>query len=170
MGTQGGEYMNRTCDVDASNFEIHSSMLHDMICEGWKFDYACKRLTLMLNRGMSENNAVKVIFHNVFAHKMVSCDFWGPSPHLLSWSMVDTERECLYQQIQKEITQNEYGFSRFDSAEQYIESVIQFISGDMLDILCQRISIEERDMHKPAGEPSGDIGRPPIRAMGEEER
>lgn len=48
-----------------------------------------------------------------------------------------------------------------------MESVIRFKSDDTLDILCQKISIEEWDMRRPLGESSGDREHLLIRMSGE---
>ena len=138
--------MKHVYDINAGNFILNSSMLHDMICIDWKFSYPHKLLVLTLDRGSHENNRMKVIFKNVLAHKKISCDFWGPSPHIFSWSLVDKEYCYLRQQIKEEIETNEYGLSRFDPKTQYLETEMQFTSGDVLRILCQDISIEERNV------------------------
>lgn len=135
--------MKHIYDINASNFANNASILHDMICINWGFNYNDKTLVLALDKELQEGKRIKVIFNNVFAHKMISCDFWGPSPHIFSWSLVD-EKDCfLRQQIEKEIRTNEYVLSRFDSETHYMEIEIVFTSGDVLRILCQSISIEE---------------------------
>lgn len=51
------------------------TMLHDAVCEKWTFDYTRKELILFFQSDDGEKH--RMIYRGVYAHQMVSCDFWG---------------------------------------------------------------------------------------------
>lgn len=122
--------------------DLRSSMpnLHDAVCEKWTFDYQNKALMLFFQS--DDGRKHRMIYHDVYAHQMVSCDFWGPSPHIYGFEAVEKQSGYLYSQLVQTITRGNYGEAFIGELADSIETEMQFISGDVLRVLCKSISVE----------------------------
>lgn len=129
--------------VNMQNVSVCSSLIHDTICEKWTFEYASKRLTVHLKYGNDLSDAMNVIFEDVYAHHMISCDYWGASPHIYGLEFIDPMSSSLYKQLIDEIRNMGYANSRMSDSSKFIEARIQFISGDILIVLCKHVIIEK---------------------------
>jgi len=117
------------------------SIIHDAICNTIVYDYQSKKITISLNKEAGENEKFIIIFENVFAFHMISCDYWGESPHLYGMTVVDVSASEIAKKIKEDIRSNGYIMSRFDNDTEGIEVQIQYISGDIFQILCQNASV-----------------------------
>lgn len=113
------------------------TMLHDAVCEKWTFDYARKELTLFLQSDDGEKH--RMIYRGVYAHQMVSCDFWGPSPHIYGCDVLEKQSGVLYNQLVQTAASEE---SFINELADSVETKMQFISGDVLRVLCKSVSAE----------------------------
>ena len=124
--------MQQALILNEDAFKNYSSLLHDAVCLGWNFDYQHKQLTMQLDGEDSIEKPYQITFRNVFGHEMISCDFWGPSPHLLGWSALTGEQRRLYPRYVDEIEKNGYTFARLLPGEKCMEVEVLFTSGDVL--------------------------------------
>lgn len=124
--------------VNGNNFAEYTMILHDAVCERWVFDYAEKSLTLFF-----KTRPGKVVFHDVYAHETTSCDYWGPSPHIYAWRMLEGKARSLYPRVMREIQNNGYDCARIQHGMDCLELEITFISGDIMTVLCDKVTIEE---------------------------
>ena len=134
--------MKHTIALNESTFGTYSSLLHDTVCRNWYFDYGQKQLIVHLECEDSIEKPSQITFNNVLGHEMVSCDFWGASPHILSWNVLTNAQRYLYPRYVNEINKNGYVFARLLPDERYMEVEILFTSGDKLTVLCQDILVE----------------------------
>ena len=134
--------MNRTI-VNTENVSSCSALLHDATCEKWTFEYGSKTLTMLIRCGRDISSPKNVVFEGVYAHNMKSCDYWGPSPHLFGIELILPESSDLYKQLTDEIKNMCYENLLEDKVRELFEARIQFTSGDVLAVLCQRVMIDE---------------------------
>lgn len=114
-----------------------AAMLHDAVCEKWTFDYGGKELMLFFQSDDGKKH--RMIYRGVYAHQMVSCDFWGASPHIYGLEELEKQSGVLYKQLIETAAGEESFISELADS---IETKMQFISGDVLRVLCKSVSIE----------------------------
>lgn len=132
--------MNNANLITNRNFLSNFPAIHDAICEKWIFDYCKKELTLFYTTVEGEQR--KMSYHDVYAHQMVSCDLWGSSPHIYGCKAVEKQSGVLYNRLLQTITGENCDESLIRRLTDSIEIEIQFISGDVLHVLCKSISAE----------------------------
>lgn len=120
-----------------------SANLHDSIFKLMTFDYAEKCLYIEVVSDNSNDRKRVIKFINVIGFNMVSCDFWGKSPHILDWSVHLTQDQSIIKKLIEEKECYHYRFSRLEDEQTYLESVILFTSGDRLTIACEQIELED---------------------------
>lgn len=120
-----------------SSIDDLTAMLHDAVCEKWTFDYGRKELALFFQSDDGEKH--RMIYRGVYAHQMVSCDFWGPSPHIYGLEELEKQSGVLYKQLIETAAGEE---SFINELADGVETKLQFISGDVLHVLCKSVSIE----------------------------
>ena len=114
--------------------------LHDAVCEKWSFDYGHKELVLFFQSDDGKKH--RMTYRGVYAHQMVSCDFWGPSPRIYGFEVVEKQSGLLYNQLVQTITREAYEESFISELTNGIETKMKFISGDVLFVLCKSILVE----------------------------
>ncbi len=72
---------------------------------------------------------------------MTSCDFWDRSPRILDFEYVEKDNAIIISKVFEMKNSNDYPFCTLDIQEEYIETIITFISGDRLTIACKSIII-----------------------------
>lgn len=132
--------MENSVPMTISDSRNSAPNLHDAVCEKWTFDYQNKELVLFFQSDDGEDH--RMIYHDVYAHQMVSCDFWGSSPHIYGFEVLEKQSGFLYSQLVQTITRGNYGESFISELADSIETEMQFISGDVLRVLCKSVSVE----------------------------
>lgn len=132
--------MKNTVPMSVSDFLSSTTILHDAVCENWTFDYSHKQLILFFQSADGEKH--RMVYHDVYAHQMMTCDFWGPSPHIYGCHVVEKESGLLYKQLVQTIAHENCDESFIRELADNVETEMQFISGDVLLVLCKSISIE----------------------------
>lgn len=131
--------------IDASNGNIINSKevyIHDDILKEFTFNRAEKKLHLSIVKEEKFNSVrFSIDFLNVIGFEMTSCDFWGRSPHILDFEYVEKDNTTIIPKLFKMKNNNDYPFCTLDIQEEYIETIITFISGDQLIIACKSIII-----------------------------
>lgn len=134
--------------IDKSNINnLYSDFanIHDAIFKGIEMNYGDKSIKAsMLSYYNSER--IFVFFHNVIGFDMTLCDFWGRSPHVLGFKHVDESEYKIIPKIFQEIEINNYFAHSLQSKEKYIETGIELISGDCLNVACEYIEIIKTKM------------------------
>ena len=116
------------------------AILHDAVCEKWSFDYGHKELMLFFQS--ADGKKYRMIYRGVYAHQMVSCDFWGPSPRIYGFEVVEKQSGLLYNQLVQTVACEACEEPFISELADSIETEMQFISGDVLCVLCKSISVE----------------------------
>lgn len=132
--------MKNTVPKSVSDFLSSTTILHDAVCENYTFDYSHKQLILFFQSADGEKQ--RMIYHDVYAHQMVTCDFWGPWPHIYGCHVVEKKSVLLYNQLVEMITHENCDESFLRELADSVEMEMQFISGDILLVLRKSISIE----------------------------
>lgn len=116
--------------------------IHDYIFKDLKFDYSKKNVYVSLLSSNLGNGTITIKFLNVLGFNMISCDFWGKSPHVLDWECVKGEEQLLTSKLLEEKHRHDYSNSKLDEFTNYIETVMTLTSGDLLTITCECIDFE----------------------------
>ena len=131
--------------MDASNGNIINSKevyIHDDILEEFTFNRAEKKLHLSIVKEEKFNSVrFSIDFLNVIGFEMTSCDFWDRSPRILDFEYVEKDNAIIISKVFEMKNSNDYPFCTLDIQEEYIETIITFISGDRLTIACKSIII-----------------------------
>lgn len=134
--------------MDAFNGSIintNKKYIHDYIFKGLKFDYLKKNVYAFLLKPNSEEDIITISFCNVLGLDMISCDFWGKSPHVFDWEFVEGEESLLTSRLFEEKNTHNYLNTKLDYMTNHIETIISLISGDLLTITCEYIDFEMED-------------------------
>lgn len=132
--------------INASNGRVINSRdvyLHDDILENMTFRRDEKILHLSLAKTWPVEYGYSFDFFGVIGFEMTSCDFWGADSRILDFEYVPkgTLIPRLYLQRKEE-----YSHCALKEREDYIETVLTFVSGDTLRIACEEIIIEEKSI------------------------
>lgn len=117
--------------------------IHDSVFKGMFFDYDEKKVHIKVVNVGSESKTYSIEFFNVIGFEMVSCDFWGKSPHVFDWSALKEENQHLIKSLFQEQQNNNYQYSRITDKTKFLETFFTFTSGDRLRIACEFIIFEE---------------------------
>lgn len=129
--------------IDKNNFEAMNTKeefhIHDSIIHEFRFDYCQKRIDFLIEPYTSNGGIKHIIFENVIGMEMITSDLWGESPRILGLHSEEFEKRHLVQKIFcKMHEQEDHGeFSRLTVPEDYIELLIEGISGDQFRIACE---------------------------------
>ena len=132
--------------IDASNGKIIDSKevyIHDDILNELCFYRQEKRLKLIIRKFKDENDIFTIEFINVIGFEMTSCDFWGPSRRINGFAYVRPDDRIIISKV-FEKRKLDPDSCKLTKPENYIESVITFISGDQLRIACEEIVLEDK--------------------------
>lgn len=79
---------------------------------------------------------------------MTSCDFWGQSQRALGLTLMDEKgRTLLPWLLQQRDARDRYKESVLGAEEDYLECMIEFISGDFLVVVCQAIEVPNEKVY-----------------------
>ena len=126
-------------NINTVNFDI--TYIHDYIFKEMKFDYTKKNIYIIISKNNDTKTDRIIKFNNVIGFNMISCDFWGQSPHILDWEFTDKDNTII-NKLFDEKNNHDYQDSRLTSIEDYIESIITFTSGNRLTIACEDIIVD----------------------------
>ena len=130
--------------IDYSNKEVIDSKdiyVHDAVFTGFNYDYENNIIEFEVIEYYYKKH-FKFKFGNVFGFEMLSCDFWGHSPHINVWYTSDTNDLSTKM---KDIQREKKWELRLKDTNKWVESIISFISGDTLTIVCEYIEFEENE-------------------------
>ena len=114
--------------------------IHDYIFKELKFDYSNKNIYILLLGPEPKAGSIIIIFFNVIGFNMISCDFWGKSPHVLDWEFVQDEEQLLTNKLLEE--KHNFSDSKLEGFTTYMETVMTLTSGDLLTIVCEYIDLQ----------------------------
>ena len=129
--------------IDKNNFEAMNTKeefhIHDSIIHEFRFDYCQKRIDFLIEPYISNGEIKHIIFENVIGMEMITSDLWGKSPHVFDFYSEKFHKRQLVSKIfgimHEQKDQGE--FSRLTVPEDYIELLIEGISGDQFRIACE---------------------------------
>ncbi len=130
--------------IDYSNKGIIDSKdiyVHDAVFTGFNYDYENNIIEFEAIEYYYKKH-FKFKFCNVLGFEMLSCDFWGRSPHINVWYTSDTNDLSTKM---KDIQREKKWELRLKDTNKWVESIISFISGDTLTIVCEYIEFEENE-------------------------
>ena len=131
--------------IDKHNLHLlHTNevYVHDDIYVGMQYDYEANCLVVRL-LSEDETRQKTITFYNVLGYQMIACDFWGRSPHVLSWVYNLEERHSFLKAISEEC--NEYLNEdiilsrKIGHGVEYVETMFLLSSGDRLVVACEYI-------------------------------
>lgn len=132
--------------IDTLNKNEELPNIHDSAFYGFSYRENDKTLLVELSNHYM-NKFFKIQFHNVLVLNCEMCQFWGKSPYVFDWNI--DENEILIKNIMEKQKNNESKFwcSILRTPKEYIQINITFTSGDTIDIVCEFIEFEEREMN-----------------------
>lgn len=90
----------------------------------------------------------EIIFHQVRGFEMTSCDFWGQSQRALGLTLMDEKgRTLLPWLLQQRDARDRYKEFVLGAEEDYLECMIEFISGDFFTVVCQAIEVPDEKVY-----------------------
>ena len=133
--------------IDKTNSDVIRSRdvsLHDDMLMEFHFHRIARELVLPLQKYGGEIYTIR--FTHVLGFEMTSCNFWGPSRRIFDFELLEGEEQKLLPRLWKMreekkpvgTTTPEDGLGE---KENYIETVITFVSGDQLQVVCEAIDI-----------------------------
>ena len=130
--------------IDKTNADIINTKdvyLHDDVLLSLDFDRSAKILRLEIKKNISLKKYV-VEFINVIGFSMTACDFWGRSERICDLEFAEGSERKIVSELKKEwyATPGQEESFMYDN---YIESVLVFISGDKLRIVSEKIVISD---------------------------
>lgn len=133
--------------IEKNNGEIINSMaisIHDDIVAEFQFDREKRILSLLLEYYQPDVHKRRLSFRNVVGFEMTSCDFWGPSQRIFEFNYMRPADQTLLPRLfeTKRLNQPE-PLCKLTAADNYMETVILFVSGDKLTTVCEYIVIED---------------------------
>ena len=124
--------------INKNDIYIHDDILHEL-----QFHRLQKKLNLVI-QDFKTKNIFEIEFINTIGFEMTSCDFWGSSPRMNGLAPLSTEEYIIIPKLfeMKKKCPNSYSF--LTEPDNYIEIIIEFISGDQLLIACEEIIVDDR--------------------------
>lgn len=117
--------------------------MHDDIFYQMSYDWNTKNLYLMFAKERNDNETYIIQFMNTIGFNMTSCEFWGPSPHVLDFEYLEHNERTLIPQLYEIYNNNPKDpICKLRSNIDYIETAITFKSGDKLIIACEYIVLD----------------------------
>ena len=115
--------------------------LHDACFNSFTFDRTSRTLITEVLLPF-EDGKVKIVFNGVIGMQMTCCDFWGKSERIACFCPVrDNDRRLVADLFRiKNSTENEC--SSLKNEEEYLEMIVEFISGDSMRIACEYVDFE----------------------------
>ncbi len=90
----------------------------------------------------------EIVFHQVRGFEMTSCDFWGQSQRALELTMTEGKERTLFPRLlQQRDARDRYRESVLGAEEDYLECMIEFISGDFFTVVCQAIEVPDEKVY-----------------------
>ena len=133
--------------IDKTNSDVIRSQnvyLHDDMLVEIHFQRIARELVLPLQKYGGEIYTIR--FTHVLGFEMTSCNFWGPSRRIFDFELLEGEEQSLLPKLWKMREEKKpVGAATPEDGlgekENYLETVITFVSGDQLQVVCEAIDI-----------------------------
>ena len=112
--------------------------MHDDVVVSFECDRICKKIQMRVAMCGNQDETYIVCFENIAGFFMTSCDFWGASERICGMDYIDPSENLILPSLQEKWNAEGYPPNAFCQND-YIEIRVTFISGDVLQIACQRI-------------------------------
>lgn len=123
--------------LDSNEIDIHD----DVFCY-IHFDRETDELRVGLQNPLKGGQEYEIKFSNVIGVSISACNFWGRSPHVLDFEYVESNEQLLFSEL--EHTRKErHPQCKLQAGTVFIETVMTFISGDILNVVCESITWEK---------------------------
>lgn len=138
--------------INYSNKEVlDEQYMHDSEFTGFSYEYDTRQI-----RFSCENWYMKKISHLLFKNvaycESQSCGFWGKDIKRIYWVSVDDSPEAM-ERLRKLQEEKKDRFPSFIESGQFLQVLIELISGDTLLIICEELEFEEEEWN-PEWDPS----------------
>lgn len=131
--------------IDFSNCHVLNSNeinIHDDVLCNMHFDREKGELRVRLQKPLEGDREYEIKFSNVIGVSISACNFWGRSPHVLDFEYVEPNEQVLFPKL--EHTRRErHPQCKLQTGTVFIETVMTFISGDVLNVVCEAITWEQ---------------------------
>lgn len=131
--------------LDKNNVDIINSKtvhLHDGIALSILFDRSVNTASLMVLLPTDKLQLVNIVFNNIIGMSVTNCAYWGRSERISCWyAEVGVNRSLIRNLFDEKNTEN-YPLCPLKDEDDYVETVIEFISGDSFRIACEYISFD----------------------------
>ena len=115
---------------------------HDSILEEFRFDREGKQLYMVISDTYPCARIRSITCHQVIGFAMTAGDYWGPSSRINGLAFVGgAEKTLTWRLLSLWSDERSMVCPLGDDPERYLEMVIEFISGDLLRVVCERVVI-----------------------------
>ena len=142
--TDPAERGRRKMQIDVTNAKEMGREVntHDSVLEEFRFDRKEKRLYMVISDTYPCARIRSITCHQVIGFAMTAGDYWGPSSRINGLALVEGAEKTLTARLLSLWSGDRSIVCPLgDDPERYIEMVIEFISGDLLRVVCERIVI-----------------------------
>lgn len=133
--------------IDNKNKQIINTgkvSMHDDIITNFTFNRMKRILELKIKDGWNNHKEGKIEFINVIGFEMSSCNYWGQSSRVSGIYCNSIEEYKLIPRLFKTKYDNpSWKYNELLNEEDYIEVLVEFISGDTLTIACEYIDFKK---------------------------
>ena len=132
--------------INSENKDVLNKIyLHDAIFTGFTYDYAERQIKIVCENRCT-GKLHELAFENVISSVLQSCEFWGPSPEV--YGMWTEEKSSVLEKLYEQQLAEDpmWVYSQMKKDNNYIIAVIQLISGDKLEIICESVDHTESEL------------------------
>lgn len=115
--------------------------MHDADFDGFIFDRSSRNLKIEVMLPFKDEKT-KIIFNGVIGFSATCCDFWGESERISCFCQARDDDRQLIEDIFRIKRSTENDLSILKTEEDYLEMIIELISGDSIRIACECVEIE----------------------------
>ena len=120
-------------EIKASDVYMHDDRLLNL-----KYNYQERKITLLICDEFDNNKSYNVDFIDVIGFYCTGCDFWGISPYIFDFELVEKDNQIVIQELKKHGEKTPH-FKFKMELDDYLEIRMTFTSGDRLRIACREI-------------------------------
>jgi len=125
--------------------------IHDAVFEGFSYSEKEKKLVLEM-KNYCWGNEVRIEFCNVLVLNCEMCKYWGMIDSRM-FGIELCEEEKLISNIQKENKDNDnYNSPYLKEENKYIEVKMVQVTGDIINIVCEYIDFQEKELNEDGKE------------------
>lgn len=117
--------------------------LHDGLITNFNYNNEERELNITYLDEWQDNKECNIIFIDVIGFKITSCNYWSNSPYISCIVPLQEYEYILMPELFKKAYDNpDWLNEHLISRDEYMELLMEFISGDTLSIVCKSVKVK----------------------------